>query len=58
MLDSVAAIIAGIAVTYYGLRTTTYAFGLTVIALAAVTAVTVPRRLASAKATHPGPSRK
>jgi MFS family permease len=41
---SVPAIIAGIAVTQFDLRTTTYVFGLIVMALAAVTTVVVYRR--------------
>lgn len=48
---SVPAIIAGVGASLYGLRATTYAYGLVVMALAAVTAVAVSRRLARARAT-------
>jgi MFS family permease len=41
---SVPAIIAGVAVTLYGLRETTYAYGVVVMVLAAITAVAVRRR--------------
>jgi hypothetical protein len=40
----VPAFIAGVAVTQYGLRDTTYAYGLVVMALAAMTTVAVSRR--------------
>src|SRR3989440_3287278 len=43
----VPAIIAGVAVTLYGLRDTTYVYGLVVMALAAITTVAVSRRRAS-----------
>jgi MFS family permease len=43
---SVPTIIAGVAVTHFGLRGTTYAYGLAVMALAAVTTVAVSRRRA------------
>ena len=45
---SVPAIIAGVAVTQFGLRGTTFAFGLLVMALAALTTITVWRRQAGA----------
>lgn len=41
---SVPAIIAGVAVTRYGLRDTTYAYGVVVMGLAAITTVAVSRR--------------
>jgi MFS family permease len=41
---SVPALIAGVAVTYYGLRDTTYVYGIVVMTLAAMTAVAVWRR--------------
>jgi MFS family permease len=41
---SVPAIIAGIAASHYGLRDTTYAFGLVVMVLAAITTLAVSRR--------------
>jgi MFS family permease len=41
---SVPAIIAGVAATHYGLRDTTYGYGIAVIALAALTTVAVSRR--------------
>jgi MFS family permease len=41
---SVPAVIAGIAASHYGLRDTTYAFGLVVMGLAAITTVAVSRR--------------
>jgi MFS family permease len=41
---SVPAIIAGIAASHYGLRDTTYVFGLAVMVLAAVTMLAVARR--------------
>ena len=47
---SVPAIIAGTAVTRYGLRDTTYAYGAAVMALAATTAVTVMRQKVAARA--------
>ena len=43
----VPAIIAGVAVTLYGLRDTTYVYGVVVMALAAITTVAVSRRRAS-----------
>jgi MFS family permease len=46
---SVPAIIAGVAVSQFGLHGTTYAFGLVVMALAAITAVAVSRRRAGAE---------
>ena len=48
---SVPAIVAGVAVTFYGLRATTYAYGLVVMALAAATTIAVSRRITRAKAT-------
>ena len=47
----VPAIIAGVAVTRYGLRETTDVYGLVVMALAALTTVAVWRRRASPAAT-------
>lgn len=47
---SVPAIIAGVAVTEYDLRATTFVFGLVVMALASVTTVAVSRRRASPEA--------
>jgi MFS family permease len=44
---SVPAVIAGVAVTVFGLEATTYAYGLAVMALAAATTVAVSRRLAA-----------
>src|SRR5258708_10548307 len=41
---SVPALIAGVAVTHYGLRDTTYVYGIVVMALAAMTAGAVSRR--------------
>ena len=41
---SVPAIIAGAAATHYGLRDTTYGYGLAVIVLAALTTIAVSRR--------------
>jgi predicted MFS family arabinose efflux permease len=41
---SVPALIAGVAVTHYGLRDTTYVYGIVVMTLAAMTAVAVWRR--------------
>jgi len=41
------ALIAGVAVTHFGLRDTTYVYGLVVMALAAMTTVAVWRRRAS-----------
>jgi hypothetical protein len=46
---SVPAIIAGVAVSQFGLHGTTYAFGLVVMALAAITAIAVSRRRAGAE---------
>jgi predicted MFS family arabinose efflux permease len=43
---SVPALLAGVAVTHYGLRDTTYVYGLVVMALASLTALTVWRRRA------------
>ena len=43
---SVPAVVAGVAVTVFGLEATTYAYGLAVMALAAATTVAVSRRLA------------
>ena len=40
---SVPALIAGVAVTHYGLRDTTYVYGIVVMTLAAMTAVAVWR---------------
>src|SRR5258708_23583200 len=40
---SVPALIAGVAVTHYGLRDTTYVYGIVVMTLAAMTAVSVWR---------------
>jgi hypothetical protein len=54
---SVPAMIAGVAVTIYGLEPTAYAYGLAVMALAALTTVAVSRRLAAvtpAPAARPG----
>ncbi|MDQ3871367.1 MAG: MFS transporter [Chloroflexota bacterium] len=48
---SVPAIIAGVGVNLYGLRPTTYAYALVVMALAALTAVAFWRRPASAEGT-------
>jgi len=45
----VPAIIAGVAVTLYGLRDTTYVYGLVVMALAAITTVAVSRRRAGSE---------
>ena len=47
---SVPAMIAGLAVTIFGLEATAYAYGLAVMALAAFTTVAVSRRLASVPA--------
>ena len=44
---SVPAVIAGAAVTIFGLEATTYVYGLAVMALAAATTVSVSRRLAA-----------
>ncbi len=44
---SVPAVVAGVAVTVFGLEATTYAYGLAVMALAAATTVAVSRRLGS-----------
>lgn len=46
---SVPTVIAGVAVSRYGLRSTTYAYGLVVMVLAAVTTVAVSGRRASAE---------
>jgi predicted MFS family arabinose efflux permease len=43
---SIPAIIAGVALTRFGMRETTYVYGLVVMALAAVTTAAVSRRLA------------
>jgi predicted MFS family arabinose efflux permease len=48
---SVPAVIAGVGATLYGLRPTTYAYGVVAMALAAVTAVAVSRRQTSARPT-------
>jgi MFS family permease len=45
------AVVAGVAVTRYGLRNTTYGYGLVVMALAAVTTVAIARRPAESRAT-------
>ena len=45
---SVPAMLAGVAVTIFGLESTAYAYGVAVMALAAVTTVAVTRRLAAA----------
>jgi predicted MFS family arabinose efflux permease len=50
---SLPAIAAGIAVTRFGLRDTTYVYGLAAILLAAATAVAVSRQRASALVTPP-----
>jgi MFS family permease len=50
---SVPAMIAGVAVTIYGLEPTAYAYGLAVMALAAFTTVAVSRRLAAVSAPEP-----
>ena len=47
---SLPAIIAGVAVTHYSLRETTYVYGLVVMALSAITAVVLWRRRASPRA--------
>jgi len=47
---SLPAIIAGVAVTHYSLRETTYVYGLVVMVLAAMTAVALWRRQASPRA--------
>jgi MFS family permease len=47
---SIPAMIAGLAVTIFGLEATAYAYGLTVMALAAFTTVAVSRRLAGVPA--------
>jgi uncharacterized membrane protein len=41
---SVPAIIAGVAAAHYGLRDTTYGYGVVVIVLAAMTTIAVSRR--------------
>jgi MFS family permease len=46
---SVPTVIAGVAVTRYGLRETTYVYGVAVIALAAITTVAVSRRTTSSE---------
>jgi MFS family permease len=48
---SVPTIIAGVAVTHYGLRNTTYVYGLVAMALAATTTVAVSRHRVSPKVT-------
>jgi MFS family permease len=53
---SVPAMIAGVAVTVFGLEATAYAYGLAVMALAAVTTVAVSRRLATLEAAPAQPS--
>ena len=50
---SAPAIIAGIAVSHYGLRDTTYVFGLVVIGLAAITTVAVSRGRRTSTALNP-----
>jgi predicted MFS family arabinose efflux permease len=47
---SIPSFIAGVAVTHYSLRETTYAYGLVVMALSAITAVALWRRRASPRA--------
>ena len=47
---SVPAILAGVAVTSYGLRDTSYAYGVLVMALAAVTTIAVSRARAATAA--------
>jgi hypothetical protein len=47
---SIPAMIAGVAVTIFGLEPTAYAYGLAVMAMAAVTTVAVSRRLAAVSA--------
>jgi MFS family permease len=50
---SVPAMLAGVAVTNFGLEPTAYAYGLAVMALAAFTTVAVSRRLAALSAPTP-----
>ena len=50
---SVPAMVAGVAVTIYGLEPTAYAYGLAVMTLAAITTVAVSRRLAAVSAPKP-----
>ena len=52
---SVPAMVAGVAVTIYGLEPTAYAYGLAVMALAGFTTVAVSRRLAAVSAPEPIP---
>src|SRR5258708_4460037 len=47
---SIPSFIAGVAVTHYSLRETTYVYGLVVMALSAITAVVLWRRRASPRA--------
>ncbi len=44
---SVPAMLAGVAVTIFGLESTAYAYGVAVMALAAITTVAVSRRIAA-----------
>jgi MFS family permease len=46
---SLPAILAGVAVSVFGLEPTSYAYGLSVMALAAITTVAVSRRLATVR---------
>lgn len=47
---SVPAVLAGVAVSHYGLRSTTYVYGVVVMVLAAVTTIAISRRLPRAGA--------
>ena len=49
---SIPSFIAGVAVTHYSLRETTYVYGLVVMALSAITAVVLWRRRASRRASR------
>jgi MFS family permease len=53
---SVPAMIAGVAVTIYGLERTAYAYGFAVMALAAFTTVAVSRRIAAVRPAPAAPS--
>ena len=46
---SIPSVIAGVAVTRYGLLNTTYGYGVVVMALAAITTIAVSRQQAGAK---------
>lgn len=50
---SVPAMLAGVAVTIFGLEPTAYAYGIAVMALAAFTTVAVSRRLAAVSSPKP-----